>query len=380
MKKRALALFMAGVTVLSTLCACTKEEPAANREDNVKVEEEKDKDTEKPAEEKEEPVAETKENGFIGIWRYDKTRSLWYEIKEDGKWSSIDDMGNVSDGGTVKYSEDGEKAELIDKDGITNAIFTLDSDGAVFDEYFQETYTKVDELPDFDIEIDFSPIAGYWAYQQLDPDDLETFETTAYVYVKEDGTYTIIWNDDPSNTVGIIKQEYEEYADGSRIPLYSFFAGGNNYWLSCFADNEDPDVFYIGNGGMERFYREMGQGRVEFEGQYTEPISGRCSIEIKSIDGIHYSVNVIWSSGAAVSGNWEIEDAVYGESSGVLEYTGAKYYVRTFAEGGQEFTDDVMYTDGSGCFMFDEDGMLNWISDESDIDDINGSTLFEKIR
>ena len=66
------------------------------------------------------------------------------------------------------------------------------------------------------------------------------------------------------------------------------------------------------------------------------------------------------------------------ESTTLLEYTGAKYYVRTYSDE-ENFTDEVMYEDGAGEFWFDEDGMLGWRSANSDVDGVTGETMFEKL-
>ena len=115
----------------------------------------------------------------------------------------------------------------------------------------------------------------------------------------------------------------------------------------------------------------------DFSGTYTEPMSGRCVIEIVSTGENEYSVNVKWGSSAAESANWEM-DATYYESTTLLEYTGAKYYVRTYSDE-ENFTDEVMYEDGAGEFWFDEDGMLGWRSANSDVDGVTGETMFEKL-
>ena len=115
----------------------------------------------------------------------------------------------------------------------------------------------------------------------------------------------------------------------------------------------------------------------DFSGTYTEPMSGRCVIDIVSTGENKYSVNVSWSSSAAESAHWEM-DATYYESTTLLEYTDAKYYIRTYSDE-ENFTDEVIYEDGAGEFWFDEDGMLGWRSANSDADYVTGETMFEKL-
>ncbi|MBR3039641.1 MAG: hypothetical protein IKI20_03160 [Lachnospiraceae bacterium] len=115
----------------------------------------------------------------------------------------------------------------------------------------------------------------------------------------------------------------------------------------------------------------------DFTGTYTEPLAGRCTIEIEHTDGDNHTVLVHWASSAAESANWEI-NAVYYPSTGLLEYTGAKYYIRTYTDE-ENYTDDVKYTDGEGEFWFEEDGTLGWRSTKSAIDGIDGTTFFERV-
>ena len=112
-------------------------------------------------------------------------------------------------------------------------------------------------------------------------------------------------------------------------------------------------------------------------GTYTEPIAGRCMIDIVPVEGDNYTVTVRWSSSAFESSNWEI-NATYYESTTLLEYTDAKYYVRTYTDENT-YTDDVKYENGAGEFWFEGD-MLGWRSANSDVDGIDGETFFERVE
>lgn len=116
----------------------------------------------------------------------------------------------------------------------------------------------------------------------------------------------------------------------------------------------------------------------DYSGTFVEPVAGRCTITIEALGNNNYTVNVHWSSSAFESANWEI-NATYYESTGLLEYTGAKYFVRTYADE-ETYEDDVKYEDGAGEFWFEEDGKLGWRSANSDVDGITGETLFEKVE
>lgn len=116
----------------------------------------------------------------------------------------------------------------------------------------------------------------------------------------------------------------------------------------------------------------------DFSGTYTEPMSGRCTITIESLGENNYKVSVLWGSSAFESANWEM-NATYYDSTTLLEYTGAKYFVRTYSDE-ENYEDDVQYTDGAGEFWFEEDGKLGWRSANSDVDGVTGETFFEKVE
>ena len=116
----------------------------------------------------------------------------------------------------------------------------------------------------------------------------------------------------------------------------------------------------------------------DFSGTYTEPMSGRCTIEIESQGNNNYKVNIHWGSSAFESANWEM-NATYYPSTTLLEYSDAKYFIRTYTSE-EEYTDDVVYTDGAGEFWFESDGSLGWRSAQSDVDYVTGETFFENVE
>lgn len=241
-----------------------------------------------------------------------------------------------------------------------------------------EDDSDVDQLPDSEELKDYSPICGDWIYEKINGSNLTDFESYAYVHVTADGTFTVNWFDEEGEDTGNIVFGEDAYEDGTVLPFYKFMVDGTDFWIAGDYSQDDPDTFWIGNGGMERLVRQVGQGSVDFNGTYTEPPTGRSLIEIESFDGIHYSIRVHWANSASESMNWDMKEAVYVESSGVIEYTGAEYFKRTYTDD-ENCVDEILYTDGSGRFWIDEEGMLNWVSDNADVDNITGATVFEKL-
>lgn len=125
-------------------------------------------------------------------------------------------------------------------------------------------------------------------------------------------------------------------------------------------------------------YIEEVVDKPDFTGTYTEPMSGRCTIEIKNISGDDYDIVVRWSSSAFESANWEMTGTYY-DSTGLLEFEDCKYFVRTYTDD-ENYTDDVQYEGGAGTMWFEEDGTLGWQSVNSEIDGITGETHFERVE
>ena len=112
---------------------------------------------------------------------------------------------------------------------------------------------------------DLTPILGDWIYEQNDTiyttgDPGDFFTEVAMVLVRADGTFSAHWTFEDYDHEGIVKIEYEEYSDGSKVPMYSFYENGNEFWFSCPCEQEDPDIFVIGQEGLERLTRNKGQG------------------------------------------------------------------------------------------------------------------------
>ena len=114
----------------------------------------------------------------------------------------------------------------------------------------------------------------------------------------------------------------------------------------------------------------------DFAGSYYEEIAGRGMIDIESTGDNTYAVSIHWGASAFESANWEMT-ATYSESTGLLEYTDRTYTIITF-EDDEYYTEDVKYTDGAGEFWFTEDGKLGWKSANSDVDSIDGESVFLK--
>ncbi|MCR4792910.1 MAG: hypothetical protein K5871_09170 [Lachnospiraceae bacterium] len=137
-----------------------------------------------------------------------------------------------------------------------------------------------------------------------------------------------------------------------------------------------PNPANVDQGGVELDDAE--QGYADFTGRYTEAPTGRCLIEITAESEDSYTITVNWANSASEEVVWAITGATYGEAGDELVYSDALCYIRTYDEEGN-YTDEDIYSDGSGKFWMTDAGMLGWMSDNSDADGLTGEDLFERI-
>lgn len=102
--------------------------------------------------------------------------------------------------------------------------------------------------------IDINLITGGWDYQVIDSDDMESFTTKGAVEVKEDASYTYTPLEGDGNK-GSVRIEYEEYDDGTKLPMFNFYTEGDSFWIGTYYDENEKDTLWIGNGGEERLVR-----------------------------------------------------------------------------------------------------------------------------
>ena len=73
--------------------------------------------------------------------------------------------------------------------------------------------------------------------------------------VNSDGSFDYTGADGPVK--GTVKVEYEEYPDGTKSPLYSFYQDGGEFWLGFyFEEGADLTDLYSGQDGARHFVRE----------------------------------------------------------------------------------------------------------------------------
>lgn len=114
------------------------------------------------------------------------------------------------------------------------------------------------------------------------------------------------------------------------------------------------------------------QKKDEYVGEWFDTVSQRCYAEISSEDGIHYSIDINWASGASDNTHWSFS-GTYDESEGKIHYSGSRIEEYYPDEGDVQET--YAYTDGEGYLWIGDDGMLYW----DDLTERQGEGLvFEK--
>ncbi len=270
MKKKILALLMAGM-MIGSLTACggaseVTEDPTPVIELDEDEDEDQDDSEEVVDEEDEEEEMISPDHVFDipeGVWKYGKSFNCWV-VTEGLFWHLVDSNGDTAVEGTL-YATDEDTFDVFDENGNLYTTFSITEDGDLFDETYMELYYAVDHLPEkfpgeLADEIGFNDIAGDWIYQEQDTEDYENYNDVAFIQIFQDGTYTIRFYDDDSERNGVILIQLEEFPDGSSTPVYTFLEGGNNFWQGAYVGEREVDEIYFGNGGSARLIPAEGQG------------------------------------------------------------------------------------------------------------------------
>ena len=101
-----------------------------------------------------------------------------------------------------------------------------------------------------------SDIAGDWIYEERDAGITDQYvgRPVGRYSISADGTFTYT-SDGSSYVNGTIGIVYEEYADGSRVPLFVFYDDSGESFMACYATvpGERTDgCLYIGQDGESR--------------------------------------------------------------------------------------------------------------------------------
>ena len=104
---------------------------------------------------------------------------------------------------------------------------------------------------------DVTAIVRKWDYQKRDQNNMDTWDPIAIgtITVNADGTYSYESNEGYRQT-GNITLQHEEYSNGDKTPYFSFKDDSGEFFIGVYCNQNEQDIYYIGNGGMERLVRE----------------------------------------------------------------------------------------------------------------------------
>ena len=124
------------------------------------------------------------------------------------------------------------------KSGYVSAVYIKEIQDYVPQENTQELITDISEL------------VGQWKYQIAPEGKNITVGATdnGIIDVKSDGTYT--YTDLDGNThSGTVKVDYDTLGGDYSVPFFAFYEG-DKFFISCYCQQNNPNVYLIGNGGM----------------------------------------------------------------------------------------------------------------------------------
>ena len=222
--------------------------------------------------------------------------------------------------------------------------------------------------------ITFDAIAGQWIYEVQDAGFTDQYVGTpkGSVTISKDGTYS--YSDGASTTTGTIKIDHEEYSNGDKAPFYSFCSDNGEFWIGCYVNQEDPDIFYIGNGGMCRLVRDKGGDSAletnrsgdSFVGTWG---CGRATLVVEKIANNTFHVCVKWSSSASESTFWSYENCNYSPFTDTLVCEGGGSCSEIKCSEDGEVSETTNYEGSSAVFDLDSTGKYMTWSDDKETSD-----------
>lgn len=193
---------------------------------------------------------------FVGIFTCDQY-SATIETMGDGSWVEYNTAGEVVENGYFNQT-DAETIVLYNGDGETYKTLNMIT-GGLFDEFEQVSYSKVTDHPDANTS-GYEPgmLWGIWDYQERDIEDTEgeSFYSVGTFTIDRKGNFT--YESYNGETIeGTITIDYDYYdEDTEAVPYYSFVSNDKSFSISCYCSQNDPDIYYEGNGGMSRLVRQ----------------------------------------------------------------------------------------------------------------------------
>lgn len=97
--------------------------------------------------------------------------------------------------------------------------------------------------------------------------------------------------------------------------------------------------------------------RADYVGHWWDTYSERCNMEINSSDGIYYTIDINWSSGATDNTHWSFY-GTYDEMANGIHYSGSR--IEEYYSDSGDVQETYVYDNGDGLIWMGDDGMLYW--------------------
>ena len=154
---------------------------------------------------------------------------------------------------------------------------------------------------------DIRNITGRWKYQVAEEGKNITAGVTdnGFIDVKEDGTF--IYTDLDGKTIaGTVKVDYDTFGGEFKVPFFAFY-GDSDFYIGCYCDQNDKDVYITGNGGESQLVR-VTQDKNDTDKPETEEPSA--AAETPAATGTAYDLTDIHN----ITGRWKYQVAEEGKN------------------------------------------------------------------
>ena len=216
------------------------------------------------------PVVDNPEFDEIkGEWVFERGLSVrtfsvdgYINIKGDGSFEFHDNVSGDSVSGHL------EKRTMYTDDGTEKVYYDFFDDNNVKWKECRELQDtgiwllegdteRMERKDDINLNNITNELCGEWEYQEIDRSDGE-YKTVGKIVITDGHKYSYYPDNGSDEKNGIIITKTERYSDGTDKYYYALCENGDidNIWKSFFCDQEDPDIYYAGNGGECRFVRK----------------------------------------------------------------------------------------------------------------------------
>lgn len=164
------------------------------------------------------------------------------------------DLGLKSEPEIINIEAGGaEPIVEYNKEEVEDNVVILSSKGEV--EVAPKEDNGIADAENIEEKDAIAAMVGTWKLEKEQDDN--SFKAVGTMTVSADGTYKYVADDkDDVDKIheGKITKGVEEY-DGFNLQFISFTDNNGDLWAGCYIPATDPDVYYIGNGGVSRFTR-----------------------------------------------------------------------------------------------------------------------------